>query len=55
MMITMMQEKEIPVDTSCQHIQAALRCYSEAQPLALSNSVVASLKVPDSIKQVIIL
>lgn len=50
--VFIMQEKDIPGDTSCQHIQAALRCYSEAQPLTLSNSVVASLQVPASIKQV---
>ncbi|XP_043460941.1 uncharacterized protein C2orf42 homolog [Leptopilina heterotoma] len=35
----------------CQHIQAALRCYAEAQPLTLRNSVLLSLNVSNEIKQ----
>ncbi|KAF7403926.1 hypothetical protein HZH68_006720 [Vespula germanica] len=36
---------------SCQHIQAALRCYAEAQPLTLRNSILSSLNVNNEIKQ----
>ncbi|OXU25333.1 hypothetical protein TSAR_000436 [Trichomalopsis sarcophagae] len=37
--------------STCQHIQAALRCYAEAQPLTLRNSVLSSLNVGTEIKQ----
>ncbi|XP_043272498.1 uncharacterized protein C2orf42 [Venturia canescens] len=36
---------------TCQHIQAALRCYAEAQPLTLRNSILSSLNVNNEIKQ----
>jgi hypothetical protein len=39
--------------TTCQHIQAALRCYAEAQPLTLKNSQLSSLNVSNEIKQAI--
>ena len=35
----------------CQHVQAALHCYAEAQPLTLRNSVLSSLNVNNEIKQ----
>lgn len=41
---------DVPVST-CQHIQAALRCYAEAQPLTLRNSILSSLNVNNEIKQ----
>ncbi|XP_046752590.1 uncharacterized protein C2orf42 homolog isoform X1 [Diprion similis] len=37
--------------STCQHIQAALRCYAEAQPLTLRNSILSSLNVNNEIKQ----
>ena len=37
--------------TACQHIQAALRCYAEAQPLTLRNSILSSLNVNNETKQ----
>lgn len=37
--------------TNCQHIIAALRCYAEAQPLTLRNSVLLSLNVNNEMKQ----
>ncbi|CAL7944359.1 unnamed protein product [Xylocopa violacea] len=40
----------VPVST-CQHIQAALRCYAEAQPLTLRNSILSSLNVNNELKQ----
>lgn len=40
----------MPVST-CQHIQAALRCYAEAQPLTLRNSILSSLNVNNEMKQ----
>lgn len=47
-------EKTAPVaPTTCQHIQAALRCYAEAQPLTLKNCVLSSLSVTNDIKQAI--
>ncbi|XP_048507387.1 uncharacterized protein C2orf42 isoform X2 [Athalia rosae] len=36
---------------TCQHIQAALRCYAEAQPLTLRNSILSSLNVNNEMKQ----
>lgn len=36
---------------TCQHIQAALRCYAEAQPLTLRNSILSSLNVNNETKQ----
>ncbi|KAK7870501.1 hypothetical protein R5R35_002907 [Gryllus longicercus] len=39
--------------TTCQHIQAALRCYTEAQPLSLKRSVLSSFNASDDIKQAI--
>ncbi|CAK9832733.1 Uncharacterized protein C2orf42 homolog [Anthophora retusa] len=41
---------DVPVST-CQHIQAALRCYAEAQPLTLRNSILSSLNVNNEMKQ----
>ncbi|XP_029053512.1 LOW QUALITY PROTEIN: uncharacterized protein C2orf42 homolog [Osmia bicornis bicornis] len=41
---------DVPVP-SCQHIQAALRCYAEAQPLTLRNSILSSLNVNNEMKQ----
>ncbi|XP_076387540.1 uncharacterized protein C2orf42 isoform X2 [Megachile rotundata] len=41
---------DVPV-SSCQHIQAALRCYAEAQPLTLRNSILSSLNVNNEMKQ----
>ncbi|XP_071441436.1 uncharacterized protein C2orf42 [Hetaerina americana] len=38
---------------TCHHIKAALRCYAEAQPLDLKNSVLASLNVSNETKQAI--
>ncbi|XP_011877928.1 PREDICTED: uncharacterized protein C2orf42 homolog [Vollenhovia emeryi] len=35
----------------CQHIQTALKCYAEAQPLTLKNSILSSLNVDNEIKQ----
>ncbi|PNF29125.1 hypothetical protein B7P43_G12626 [Cryptotermes secundus] len=47
-------EKTAPfTPTTCQHIQAALRCYAEAQPLTLKNSVLSTLNVSNEIKQAI--
>ncbi|XP_012174506.3 uncharacterized protein C2orf42 isoform X1 [Bombus affinis] len=37
--------------SACQHIQAALRCYAEAQPLTLRNSILSSLNVNNEMKQ----
>ncbi|KAG7201044.1 hypothetical protein KM043_003395 [Ampulex compressa] len=37
--------------STCQHIQAALRCYAEAQPLTLRNSILSSLNVNNETKQ----
>ncbi|XP_011505254.1 PREDICTED: uncharacterized protein C2orf42 homolog isoform X2 [Ceratosolen solmsi marchali] len=37
--------------SNCQHIQAALRCYAEAQPLTLRNSILSSLNVNNETKQ----
>ncbi|XP_046816774.1 uncharacterized protein C2orf42 homolog isoform X4 [Vespa velutina] len=37
--------------STCQHIQAALRCYAEAQPLTLRNSILSSLNVNNEMKQ----
>ncbi|KAL6254373.1 hypothetical protein P5V15_014420 [Pogonomyrmex californicus] len=36
---------------TCQHIQAALKCYAEAQPLTLKNSVLSSWNVNNETKQ----
>ncbi|XP_058803645.1 uncharacterized protein C2orf42 isoform X2 [Phymastichus coffea] len=46
-------EKDISESSmsACQHIQAALRCYAEAQPLTLRNSVLSSLIVNNETKQ----
>ncbi|KAK9295414.1 hypothetical protein QLX08_010252 [Tetragonisca angustula] len=41
---------DVPV-SACQHIQAALRCYAEAQPLTLRNSILSSLNVNNEMKQ----
>ncbi|XP_053976070.1 uncharacterized protein C2orf42 [Hylaeus anthracinus] len=41
---------DVPVST-CQHIQAALRCYAEAQPLTLRNSILSTLSVNNEMKQ----
>ncbi|XP_014237686.1 uncharacterized protein C2orf42 homolog [Trichogramma pretiosum] len=35
----------------CQHVQAAYRCYAEAQPLTLRNSILSSLNVNQETKQ----
>ncbi|XP_008549183.1 uncharacterized protein C2orf42 [Microplitis demolitor] len=35
----------------CQHVQAAYKCYSEAQSLPLKNSILSSLKVSNDMKQ----
>ncbi|XP_012215418.1 uncharacterized protein C2orf42 [Linepithema humile] len=35
----------------CQHIQAALKCYAEAQPLTLKNSILMSMSVNNETKQ----
>ncbi|EFN63322.1 Uncharacterized protein C2orf42-like protein [Camponotus floridanus] len=40
----------VPAST-CQHIQAALKCYAEAQPLTLKNSILSSLNVNNETKQ----
>ncbi|XP_034944226.1 uncharacterized protein C2orf42 [Chelonus insularis] len=43
-----------PSDTSiptCQHIQAALKCYAEAQPLTVKNSILRSMNVLSELKQ----
>ncbi|XP_011339027.2 uncharacterized protein C2orf42 homolog [Ooceraea biroi] len=37
--------------TTCQHIQAALKCYAEAQPLTVKNSILLSLNVNNAMKQ----
>lgn len=37
--------------TTCQHIQAALKCYAEAQPLTLKNSILSSLNVNNEMRQ----
>ncbi|CAH0382207.1 unnamed protein product [Bemisia tabaci] len=37
--------------TTCQHIQAALRCYSDATPLPFDNAVFQSLQLPADVKQ----
>ncbi|XP_014467402.1 PREDICTED: uncharacterized protein C2orf42 homolog isoform X2 [Dinoponera quadriceps] len=37
--------------STCQHIQAALKCYAEAQPLTLRNSILSSLNVNNETKQ----
>ncbi|KZC12187.1 Uncharacterized protein C2orf42 [Dufourea novaeangliae] len=37
--------------STCQHIQAALRCYAEAQPLTLRNSILSTLNVNNEMKQ----
>ncbi|XP_050461877.1 uncharacterized protein C2orf42 homolog isoform X2 [Cataglyphis hispanica] len=37
--------------STCQHIQAALKCYAEAQPLTLKNSILSSLNVNNETKQ----
>lgn len=39
--------------TTCQHIQAAMRCYAEAQALTLKRSILTSLNASDEIKQTI--
>ncbi|XP_033208403.1 uncharacterized protein C2orf42 homolog [Belonocnema kinseyi] len=46
-------EKDNVTDSvsSCQHIQAAFRCYAEAQPLTLKNSILLSLNVNNEMKQ----
>lgn len=36
---------------ACQHIQTALKCYAEAQPLTLKNSILSSLNVNNETKQ----
>lgn len=36
---------------TCQHIQTALKCYAEAQPLTLKNSILSSLNVNNETKQ----
>ncbi|XP_069698610.1 uncharacterized protein C2orf42 [Periplaneta americana] len=47
-------EKTAPLTpTTCQHIQAALRCYAEATPLTLKNSVLSTLNVNNDLKQTI--
>nr|CAD7574002.1 unnamed protein product [Timema californicum] len=38
--------------TTCQHIQAALRCYAEATPLPLTYSTLTSLNISAEMKQV---
>nr|CAD7596796.1 unnamed protein product [Timema genevievae] len=38
--------------TTCQHIQAALRCYAEATPLPLTYSTLTSLNISTEMKQV---
>lgn len=46
------QEEETSENVpKCQHIQAALKCYSEAQPLTLKNSILSSLFVNNELKQ----
>jgi hypothetical protein len=37
--------------SNCQHIEAALHCYAEAQPLTLRNSILSSLNVNNETKQ----
>jgi hypothetical protein len=37
----------------CSHIQAALRCFTEAQPLTLKNTVLSILNLTTEMKQVI--
>lgn len=37
--------------STCQHIQAAQKCYAEAQPLTLKNSILSSLNVNNETKQ----
>ncbi|XP_067007754.1 uncharacterized protein C2orf42 isoform X2 [Anabrus simplex] len=45
-------EKTPPLTlTTCQHIQAALRCYAEAQALTLKSSVLSSLNISNDMKQ----
>ncbi|XP_039310149.1 uncharacterized protein C2orf42 isoform X5 [Solenopsis invicta] len=36
---------------TCQHIQTALKCYAQAQPLTLKNSILSSLNVNNEMKQ----
>lgn len=49
----LLQEKDMSESSTstCQHVQAALRCYAEAQPLTLRNSVLSSLNVNNETKQ----
>ncbi|XP_063228338.1 uncharacterized protein C2orf42 [Bacillus rossius redtenbacheri] len=45
-------EKSEPVTTlTCQHIQAALRCYTKAQPVQLKNSIINILNMNSEMKQ----
>ncbi|KAK0090551.1 hypothetical protein PV325_011698 [Microctonus aethiopoides] len=39
------------VEPTCQHIQASLKCYAEAQPLTLKNSILSSLNVNNETKR----
>nr|CAD7401827.1 unnamed protein product [Timema cristinae] len=39
--------------TTCQHIQAALRCYAEATPLPLTYSTLTSLNISTEMKQTV--
>uniref|UniRef100_A0A1B6EFH2 SWIM-type domain-containing protein n=1 Tax=Clastoptera arizonana TaxID=38151 RepID=A0A1B6EFH2_9HEMI len=46
-------EKESSVDATCQHIQATMRCYAEAQPLLINNSVLYSLNFSLEVKEAV--
>ncbi|XP_054264797.1 uncharacterized protein C2orf42 homolog [Macrosteles quadrilineatus] len=46
-------ERELQPVTTCQHIQAATRCFASAQPLSISNTVLFSLNIPTYIKHMI--
>ncbi|XP_075223378.1 uncharacterized protein C2orf42 [Lycorma delicatula] len=46
-------EKDIPVMSSCQHIHAALRCCTGAQPLAIVDVALNSLNISSQMKQTI--
>lgn len=45
-------EKEmIPIITSCQHIDASMRCCTIAQPLSITDATLNSLNMPQQMKQ----
>lgn len=53
--ILLLQERHGDVNpTVCNHIRAALRCFSEAAPLSINTSVLDVLSIDQNIKKVIL-